>query len=171
MMFRDFGCAQTLDGRFVLGLRQSSAITKSEIPKYPDPTEMRDQFYRFYEGGHYFNYGASQANEIVAKGLAVFAVTRGDPKLAITTAVNFGRDTDCLAAVAGGLAGALAGIEAIPSEWTEQVNEATRQDPYTNNHRTIEETADGLLEAHMAYRTRLADYLTMMEECHDCHCK
>ena len=36
----------------------------------------------------------SQANEIVSKGLAVFAITRGNPKDAILTAVNFGRDTD-----------------------------------------------------------------------------
>ena len=73
--------------------------------KHTDPMAMRDEFYQRYEGGNYFNYGQSQANEIVSKGLAVFAITRGNPKDAVLTAVNFGRDTDCLAAVAGGLAG------------------------------------------------------------------
>ena len=130
--------------------------------KHADPMAMRDEFYRFYDGGGYFNYGASQANEIVAKGLAVFAISRGDPREAILTAVNFGRDTDCLAAVAGGLAGALAGIGALPVEWVEQVNQSTLEDPYTNSRRTIQETADGLLAAFVARRQRLADYVQAM---------
>jgi ADP-ribosylglycohydrolase len=132
--------------------------------KHTDPIAMRDEFYRFYDGGGYFNYGMSQANEVVSKGLAVFAISHGDPKEAILTAVNFGRDTDCLAAVAGGLAGALSGDGTIPPEWIAQVNEATRRDPYTNNHRTIEETADGIFEAFLARRRRLKDYLEMMGE-------
>ena len=131
--------------------------------RHRDPMAMRDEFYQTYEGGGYFNYGMSQANEIVAKGLAVFAISRGDPKAAILTAVNFGRDTDCLAAVAGGLAGALSGPTSLPQQWRDQVNEATRQDPYTNNQRTIEETADGLLAAFLARRKRLTAYTEMMD--------
>jgi ADP-ribosylglycohydrolase len=104
----------------------------------------------------------SQANEIVSKGLAIFALCRGDPRQAIVTAVNFGRDTDCLAAVAGGLAGALTGIQAIPADWVAQVNKATRQDPYTNNRRTIEETADGLFQAFCARQRRLDEYVRSM---------
>jgi ADP-ribosylglycohydrolase len=127
--------------------------------KHRDPMGMRDEFYQHYDGGSYFNYGASQANEIVSKGLAVFAVTRGDPKEAILAAVNFGRDTDCLAAVAGGLAGALSGVEGLPDDWVAQVNEATRKDPYTNSRRTVEETADGLLAAFRARCHRLRQYL------------
>lgn len=130
--------------------------------KHTDHEAMRDEFYTFYTGGRYFNYGFAQANEIVSKGLAVFALTQGDPKQAILTAVNFGRDTDCLAAVAGGLAGALSGIEAVPAGWVAQVNEATAQDPYTNNYRTIEETADGLLAAFQARQQRLAGYVHLM---------
>jgi ADP-ribosylglycohydrolase len=132
--------------------------------RHTDPMAMRDEFYERYQGGSYFNYGQSQANEIVAKGLAVFAISQGDPRQAILTAVNFGRDTDCLAAVAGGLAGALSGPSSLPQEWIDQVNEATRQDPYTNNQRTIEETADGLLAAFLARCQRLAVYLMMMGE-------
>jgi ADP-ribosylglycohydrolase len=130
--------------------------------KHTDPTAMRDEFYQTYHGGGYLNYGQSQANEIVAKGLAVFAISKGDPQQAILTSVNFGRDTDCLAAVAGGLAGALSGRGAIPREWIEQVNEATRQDPYTNNRRTIEETAAGLLSAFRARQERMRGYLEVM---------
>ena len=130
--------------------------------KHSDPIAMRDEFYQFYDGGLYFNYGASQANEIVAKGLAIFALCQGDPRQAILTAVNFGRDTDCLAAVASGLAGALSGMQALPAEWVTQVNQSTLGDPYTNSRRTIEETADGLLAAFVARRQRLADYVQAM---------
>ena len=130
--------------------------------KHDDPMAMRDEFYSFYEGGRYITYGAAQANEIVSKGLAIFAITKGNPREAITTAVNFGRDTDCTAAVAGGLAGALAGSEAIPAEWIAQVDEATRKDEYTNNRRTIGETADGLFAAFMARLRRLNSYLQLM---------
>ncbi len=123
---------------------------------------LREAFEQHYRGGEYFNYGYSQANEIVAKGLAVFAVTKGDPKEAIIASVNFGRDTDCLAAVAAGLAGALSGTGTIPREWADQVNAATALDPHTNNKRTIEETADGLFEAFLARRRRLQQYLASM---------
>ncbi len=132
--------------------------------RHTDPMAMRDEFYQRYHGGDYFNYSMSQANEIVAKGLAIFAITRGDARLAITTAVNFGRDTDCLAAIAGGLAGALTGASAIPAQWIDQVNEATKQDPYTNSRRTMEQTADGLLAAFMNRRAKMAEYLRLMGE-------
>jgi len=130
--------------------------------KHGDWKAMRDEFYEHYFGGDYFHYHMSQANEIVSKGLAVFAITKGDPRAAIIASVNFGRDTDCLAAVAGGLAGALSGTASIPGEWIGQVNEATKHDPYTNNRRTIEETADGLFEAFMARRERLRGYVDSM---------
>lgn len=128
-----------------------------------DPDALRAEFYRTYYGGGYFNYGMSQANEIVSKGLAIFALSGGDPRQAILTAVNFGRDTDCLAAVAGGLAGAFAGAAALPGEWVAQVNAATEADPYTNCHRTIEETADGLLAAFRSRHARLAAYVRSMD--------
>lgn len=130
--------------------------------KSDDPLAMRDEFFSFYQGGRYFNYGFSQANEVVSKGLAIFAFARGDPAAAVLLSVNFGRDTDCLAAVAGGLAGALSGTASLKDEWIAQVNLATSQDPYTNNYRTIEQTADGLLDAYRARRRRMQVYLDMM---------
>jgi len=127
-----------------------------------DWKDLRSRFDDIYFGGGYFNYGMSQANEIVAKGLAVFAISKGDPKAAIIAAVNFGRDTDCLAAVAGGLSGALSGAKRLPREWIAQVNKATRRDPYTNNRRTIEQTADGLYRAFTYRSRRLGKYVHTM---------
>jgi ADP-ribosylglycohydrolase len=125
--------------------------------------KMRDEFYDYYNSTDYFNYHMSQANEVVSKGLAVFALTKGDPKQAILVSCNFGRDTDCLAAVASGLAGALNGAASLPKEWIEQVNKATLADPYTNSKRTIEQTADGLLEAYRTKANKLKETLRLME--------
>jgi ADP-ribosylglycohydrolase len=132
--------------------------------RHENPVAMRDEFYEFYRGGDYFNYGQSQASEVVSKGLAIFALTQSDPKQAILTAVNFGRDTDCLAAVAGGLAGTLRGPGGIPNDWVDRVDDATKQDPYTNNQRTVEETVEGLHEAFVARQKKLGDYLRLMRE-------
>jgi ADP-ribosylglycohydrolase len=130
--------------------------------KHSDFEAMRDEFYGCYYGGSHFNYGMSQANEVVSKGLAVFAFTKGNPKQALLLSVNFGRDTDCLAAVSGGLAGALSGPDSLPTGWIDQVNAATKQDPYTNNRRTIQETVDGLYGAFLNRQRKLRAYVDMM---------
>ena len=50
---------------------------------------------------------------------AVWAVrTTGSFEAAVVAAIELGGDTDTVAAVAGGLAGAVYGIQAIPSRWT-----------------------------------------------------
>jgi len=45
----------------------------------------------------------------------------GGYKSCVLKAVNLGGDTDTIAAVAGGLAGILYGLDEIPPEWTEQI--------------------------------------------------
>lgn len=92
-------------------------------------------------------YALSYADEIVTKAFAIFKVTKGDPHSAIVAAVNFGRDTDCLASIAGGLAGALSGARKVPAEWMKQLDKATAKNPYTVSKRTLAETADGLARA------------------------
>lgn len=132
--------------------------------RYEDPMAMRDEFYKIYSGGNYVVYGQSQANEIVAKGLAIVAAARGDVRTAVLAAVNYGRDTDCLAAVAGGLAGALSGASALDEAWIAQVNAATKADPYTNSHLDIDETANGLYRAVLARLQRQRAILEAMEK-------
>ena len=127
-----------------------------------NPLAMRDTFYEIYDGGRYIVYSASQANEVVAKGLAIFAASRGDTRKALLTAVNFGRDTDCLAAVAAGLAGALSGAMSLDPAWIAQVNKATAADPYTNSKRNIDETVEGLHAAVLTKLERQRAYLTSM---------
>jgi len=105
--------------------------------------EKFDQRYRRQGVG----YALSYADEIVTKAFAIFKVTGGDPKEAVIASVNFGRDTDCLASVAGGLAGALSGGKRFPAEWLVQLDAATKKNPYTVSRRTLAETAEGLRKA------------------------
>lgn len=111
-----------------------------------DPLGMREAFDEIYSGRG-TPYALSFAGEIVSKGLAVFDATEGDPREAILTAVNFGRDTDCLAAVAGGLAGALGGSEGLPIEWPRRVDAATQVNPYTNLKLSLEAQAQIVWDA------------------------
>ena len=54
---------------------------------------------------------------------AVWAVrTTADYAPAVRAAVDLGGDTDTVAAVTGGLAGAVYGVEAIPAQWTQSLH-------------------------------------------------
>lgn len=108
--------------------------------------EMRIPFNRKYNNTAGFN-PLSKAHEIVTKGFAIFYKTRGNTRDALIAAVNFGRDTDCLAAVVGGLTGALTGTSSIPREWVETVDRATAANTYTVSNLSLKETSEGLYEA------------------------
>ena len=47
---------------------------------------------------------------------------------AVLGSVNYGRDADSIAGMAGAIAGALEGIEAVPAEWEAQVSTASKID-------------------------------------------
>ena len=105
-------------------------------------------------------YASSFANEVVTKAICIFKMTGGDTWEAIRSAVNMGRDTDCLAAIAGGISGALSGARSIPGDRLAQVDRATALNPHTCVRKTVRETADGLFEA---YRARLARLRTFVD--------
>ncbi|HEY9076065.1 MAG TPA: ADP-ribosylglycohydrolase family protein [Anaerolineaceae bacterium] len=116
------------------------------VARHTDYKDLRAEFYKIYNGGG-IPYAASTASETVTKALAMFKFADGDARQGILYGVNFGRDTDCLAAMAGGLSGALSGIGAVPAEWVEQLDKATFSNPYTNIQCTIKEHADGIYAA------------------------
>jgi len=105
----------------------------------------------------------SNAVEVLSGALACFLIADGQPKLAILYAVNLGRDTDCKAYVAGGLAGALRGIEALPAEWVRTVEEEVVDDPYTVSRRTAREAAEGLYQAALNEMRRMKATVEMIE--------
>ena len=107
-----------------------------------DWKEIRPLYQKFYEGRP-----ISNAIDILAGGLACFRLANGRPREAVLYATNLGRDTDCKAYVAGGLAGALRGIDAWPKEWVNVVEKAVLTDPYTVDKRTARQVAEGLYTA------------------------
>ncbi|MBN2328588.1 MAG: ADP-ribosylglycohydrolase family protein [Candidatus Omnitrophica bacterium] len=123
--------------------------------------EMREKFDDVYSG-HGITYAHSFANEIVTKAVCIFRMTRGNTWEAMKAAVNMGRDTDCLAAVASGISGALTGAESIPEKMINQVDYATSINPYTNSRRTIKETSDLLFDAYVARLRRMKAFIDGM---------
>lgn len=59
--------------------------------------------------------------EMVPAALAICAIAGKDTKQAIIGATNIGRDADTIAGIAGELAGALHGIDALPKPWVDKV--------------------------------------------------
>lgn len=60
--------------------------------------------------------------------LGFLVVGAGDFRSAVLGGVNYGRDSDSIASMAGALAGALNGIESVPQDWRLEVSTASRLD-------------------------------------------
>ncbi|GLF94243.1 ADP-ribosylglycohydrolase family protein [Streptomyces yaizuensis] len=60
--------------------------------------------------------------------LGMLLVGGGDYRRTVLGAVNYGRDCDSIAGMAGALAGALGGADAVPAAWAKAVAEASRVD-------------------------------------------
>jgi hypothetical protein len=58
--------------------------------------------------------------------LGMLLVSHGDYRHAVLGAVNYGRDCDSIATMAGAMAGALG--SPVPEDWAKQVSEASRLD-------------------------------------------
>ncbi|KQZ86132.1 hypothetical protein ASD56_07690 [Microbacterium sp. Root166] len=60
--------------------------------------------------------------------LGFVAAHAGDARASILDAVNYGRDSDSIATMAGAICGGLGGRDAVPAEWVRDVAEASRLD-------------------------------------------
>ena len=80
----------------------------------------------------YTNIGADIASsDSIPTAIGLFAAGHGDPMATITLTANMGGDTDTIGAMAGGIAGAFAGIEAFPKpiiDTVERVNHLNLSD-------------------------------------------
>jgi ADP-ribosylglycohydrolase len=61
-------------------------------------------------------------------GLGFALVSGGDYRAAVLGGVNYGRDSDSIATMAGAITGALGGASVVPSDWLEAVSSASRID-------------------------------------------
>lgn len=60
--------------------------------------------------------------------LGMLLIGEGDYRRTVLGSVNYGRDCDSIATMAGAIVGALRGEPAVPSDWSKQVAEASRLD-------------------------------------------
>jgi ADP-ribosylglycohydrolase len=155
----------TVESVIAVALAQLPAEPRKEVERAVgwarnarDWKELRPLFEKAYEGRP-----ISNAVEVLSGGLACFHWSRGRPREAIIYAVNLGRDTDCKAYVSGGLAGAMAGIEALPKDWVEIVEKQVVTDPYTVARRTARQAAEGLCKAALAEMRRQRTAVSELE--------
>lgn len=127
-----------------------------------DFRELRVAFDSIYSGFG-MTYAFAYANEVVTKGICIFKMTNGILYDAMIAGVNLGRDTDCTAAVAAGISGALSGSSSMPETLINQVNYATSVNPYTNTQRTLRENSDGLYNAFKSRLNKMKKYAQDMD--------
>ncbi|MFD6993141.1 ADP-ribosylglycohydrolase family protein [Streptomyces sp. NPDC059943] len=72
--------------------------------------------------------------------LGMLVIGDGDYRRTVLGSVNYGRDCDSIATMAGAMAGALSGGATIPADWSKRVSEASRLDLYGPG-RTLTEVA------------------------------
>ncbi len=98
--------------------------------------------------------------ETVPAALACLHIAKGDPRMTTIGAANLGRDCDSSACIAGEMAGALMGIDALPADWVRQVNSANPNPSLPQVARQVTET---LLRMRDEERSRV-NALTLMAE-------
>lgn len=108
---------------------------------YVDP---ESKYYAFDRIDKYIN---SSIYENVSYAFALFKSTHANVVQSVIIATNRGYDTDCTAASAGALCGALSGAAGIPQDWIEILDAGIANNPYTHAHFTNKATADGLYRA------------------------
>ncbi len=62
-------------------------------------------------------------------------------------AVNYGRDADSIAIMAGAVAGGLGGTEAVPAEWLDEIEPASRMDVAGDRARSWRRSPSEILRA------------------------
>ncbi len=69
---------------------------------------------------------ASTVTELVPTAVGIFLIFRHSAEEAICAAARSGGDTDTVSAIVGALAGAYHGYDALPTRWTEKIDERER---------------------------------------------
>lgn len=109
----------------VFQLNERLVNTAVEIAlRHEDVFSLRAEY---YERLHVSSLG-SEAAQTLAVALGMLVAAGGDLRQTVTGCVNYGRDNDSYASVAGAIAGALHGTSAIPVDWRATV-EAANPDP------------------------------------------
>lgn len=97
------------------------ALAYSLVEKSPDPKAGMREIYDYFGGG-------DLAADSIPTAVAMFALGKGDPKAVNELCVNLGGDCDTNAAMAGAMAGAYSGIDAVPEVWRNTITEVNGVD-------------------------------------------
>lgn len=81
---------------------------------------------------------------------------------AVLGAVNYGRDSDSIATMAGAVCAALGGLAVVPAEWVEQVETASRVDLRASGAQMAEIAGGLLARDHERMRGRLAELESLL---------
>jgi len=95
--------------------------------------------------------------------LGLLAAHAGDYRTTVLAAVNYGRDADSIAGMAGAIAAGLGGSTAVPTEWLDQIEAASKLD-IRDTGRLLGEAATAIVERDVertrARAARLVEYNT-----------
>jgi ADP-ribosylglycohydrolase len=121
------------------GTREAIAAVVAEARRFTDWREalapLRAAMAPFDTVGEEYRHGDLAARrpsrvhaiEEVPLALGMLVVGRGEYTPTVLGSVNYGRDADSIASMAGALAGALGGADAVPERWRKAVAEASRR--------------------------------------------
>ena len=114
-------------------------------------------------GPHYRNPAAdarrpsrTRAIEELPIALGMAVATGGDYVESVLGGVNYGRDSDSIATMAGAICGALGGLGAVPADWVNDVSTASRIDIVAPGH-TMADVALAIWQRDAARQRRRDD--------------
>lgn len=110
----------------------------------PDVWNALPSLYRTCVTASYF--WSDIAPEALGLAFGIIAASRGKFCDGVLGGVNVGRDTDTIAAIVGGVLGALGGEEAVPDDWRKRVRRARGRCLSVVGGTDIADTADRLAE-------------------------
>lgn len=97
----------------------------------------------------------TKAIEELPAALGLLLGHQGDYRGSVLASVNYGRDADSIAVMAGAICAGLGGTPAVPSEWVDSVEEASRMDIRATGRLMAEAAADILRTDRDRVRARL----------------
>ncbi|MBW2145698.1 MAG: ADP-ribosylglycohydrolase family protein [Deltaproteobacteria bacterium] len=124
----------------------------------PDILEVRELFWKRF-GGRV----PTDSLEVVGESFAMFWITKGDPKQCMIAGSSLGRDADCVASIAGAIAGAFKGIDAIPKDWVEICDKATMDDTHELIDMNFEEQSRALYDVLLKIMDRQKEQVRAIE--------
>jgi ADP-ribosylglycohydrolase len=106
----------------------------------------------------------TKAIEELPIALGMILVARGDFEAAVLGGVNYGRDADSIASMAGAICGALGGADAVRSDWADQVATASRTPLEPAGHTIAEVAAEIFAKDEERARSRRDGRRALLDE-------